>query len=102
MKRISLIPYGEISLLFLASVTPGTKFRLLSRIKEIDQEKIIFFDDKSEHNFTHSYESYQDIKKDDVVLVFGIKEESSINIDKIIQMNLDWSLLEKVKSLEQM
>ncbi len=102
MKRIALIPYGDISLLSLASITPGTKFRLFSRIKEITKDRIVFFDDHNEHSFTHSNDSYQEIKKDDVVFAFGIKEESSIKIEKIIQTNLDWSLLVKVQSMEQM
>ena len=102
MKRISLIPYGDISLLSLASITPGTKFRLFSRIKEINKDNIVFFDDQNEHSFPHSNDSYKDIKKDDVVLVFGDKEESSIKIENIIQMNLDWSLLVKVQLMEQM
>ena len=102
MKRISLIPYGDISLLSLASITPGTKFRLFSRIKEITKDKVVFFDDQNEHSFPHSNGSFENIKKDDVVLAFGIKEESSIKIENIIQMDLDWSLLVKVQSMEQM
>jgi hypothetical protein len=102
MKRISLIPYGDISLLSLSSITPGTKFRLFSRIKEIAKDKIVFFDDQNEHSITHSNESYQDINRNDIVLAFGIKEESSIKIEKIIKMNLDWALLAKVESLERM
>ena len=97
MKRISLIPYDDISLLSLASVTPGTKFRLFSKIKEITKDKIVFFDDQNEHSFTHSTEPFEGIKKDDV-----IKEESSLKIEKILQMNLDWALLTKVQDLERM
>jgi len=102
MKRISLIPYGDISLLSLASITSGTKFQFFSRIKDITKDNVVFFDDQNEHSFTHSDDSYQGIKKDDVVLVFGNKEESSIRIERIIQMNLDWSHLVKIQSLEQM
>ena len=47
MKRISLIPYGDISLLSLAGITPGTKFRLFIKIKEITKDKIMFFDDQN-------------------------------------------------------
>ncbi len=102
MKRISLIPYGDISLLSLASITPGTKFRLFSKIKEITKDKIVFFDDQNEHSLTHSTETFKGIKKDDVVLAFGIKEESSLKIEMILQMNLDWALLTKVQDLERM
>lgn len=102
MKRISLIPYGDISLLSLAGITPGTKFRLFSKIKEITKDKIIFFDDQNEHNITRSNDSYKGIKKDDVVLVFGTKEESTLKIEKILSMNLDWTLLSKVQDLERM
>lgn len=101
MKRISLIPYGDISLLSLASITPRTKFRLFSRIKEITKDNIIFFDDQNEHSLAHSNDSYKDIKKDDVVAVFGTKEESSVKIEKIIKLNLDWSLLVEVQAMEQ-
>ena len=101
MKRISLIPYGDISLLSLASITSGTKFRLFTKIKEITKDKIIFFDEQNEYSFSHSTESYQDIKKGDVVLVFGTKEESSLKIEKIMRMDLDWPSLTKVQVLER-
>ena len=102
MKRISLIPYGDISLLSLASISPGTKFRLLSKVKEITDEKIVVFDDENEHSFSQPIDTSQDIQKDDVIVVFGMKEEESIKIEKIIKMNLDWAHLVKVQGLEQM
>ena len=102
MKKISLIPYGDISLLSLTNTTSETKFRLYSKVKEIVKDEIILFDDNSEHSFPYSSEFNPDIKKDDVVLVFGVKDESGIEIDQIIRMNLNWSHLVKLQSLEQM
>ena len=102
MKRISLIPYGDISLLSLAGIASGTKFRLFSKIKKITKDKIVFFDGQKEYSIAHSNESYKGIKKDDVVLVFGTKEESTPKIEKILLMNLDWALLTKVQDIERM
>ena len=102
MKRTSQIPYEEISLLSLASITAGTKFSLLGKVKEQKEGYILLSDDNTTFNFSNEIKDCPDIEIGDIILVFGQKEEEEAKLEKVIRMNLDWSLLIKTKGLEQM
>ncbi len=102
MKRTSQIPYEEISLLSLTSITPGTKFQLLGKIKDQKEDYILLSDDKITFNFSTEIRHSPDIEIGEVVLVFGQKEEEEAKLEKVIKMDLDWSLLIKTKALEEL
>ena len=102
MKRTSQIPYEEISLLSLTSITPGTKFQLLGKIKDQKEDYILLSDDKNTVNFSTEINNSPDIEIGEVVLVFGQKEEEEAKLEKVIKMDLDWSLLIKTKALEEL
>ena len=102
MKRDSQIPYEEISLLSLASISSETKFQVLSKVKDQSQDYLLLSDDTSEFSFSTTDFECPDLEIGDVVMVFGQKKESDIELDKIIKMNLDWSLLIKTRNVEQL
>jgi hypothetical protein len=102
MKRISQIPFEEISILSLANVTPGTKFQLFGKVKELKDDSLLLSDEINEFSLAFETKDLLNVKTGDVVLVFGKKEETSIKLVKIIKMNLDWALLAKTRNLELM
>jgi hypothetical protein len=102
MKRISQVPYEEVSILSLPNITPGTKFQLFAKIKEFNDNNLLLTDEINDFSFSFETVDFPNIEIGDLVLVFGRKEEDDIELVKIIKMNLDWTLFTKTRNLELM
>ena len=102
MKRISQIPFEEVSILSLANISLGTKFQLFGKVNELTSNNLLLSDEINEFTFSIEAIDLSSIKTGDVVLVFGEKEEAGIKLVKVIKMNLDWALLVKTRNLELM
>ncbi len=102
LHRTSIRPYEEITILSLDSLASETKFQLFCKIKEKEDAHIILSDEKAEYKFASKDLDLEDIDVGDTILVFGQKEEDNINLEKLIKLNLDWSLLVKARTIEQL
>ena len=102
MSRTSIRPYEEITVLSLANIASGTKFQCFCKIKEKEDAYVVLSDDKSEHKFIFEENLLVDVEIGDIVLAFGQKEESGMNLEKVIKLNLDWSLFVKSRVVEQL
>ncbi len=102
MKRTSIRPYEEITILSLANIAATTKFQFFCKVKEKVDAYVILSDDNSEYKFTFSEDTFVDIKTGDIALAFGQKDELDLKLEKLIKLNLDWSLLIEARTVEQM
>ncbi|MHA1994275.1 MAG: hypothetical protein ACW97Z_07025 [Candidatus Hodarchaeales archaeon] len=102
MSRTSIRPYEEITILSLANITDETKFQFFCKIKEKEDAYIILTDDNSEYKFTLTEEKFVDVHMGDILLAFGQKKGEEMNLEKLMKLNLDWSLLVKTRAIEQM
>jgi len=102
MGRKSIRPYEEITILSLGNITNETKFQLFCKIKAKEEAYIILSDDHSESKFSLKDKKFLDVHIGDVVMAFGQKNGEEMYLDKLIKLNLDWSLLVKTRALEQM
>ncbi len=102
MSRTSIRPYEEITILSLANITDETKFQFFCKIKEKEDAYVILTDDNSEYKFTLTEEKFVDVHMGDIVLAFGQKKGEEMNLEKLMKLNLDWSLLVKTRAIEQM
>ena len=100
VRRKSIIPYGEVSILSLGNLTPGTKFQLYAKVKSVSESLINISDDYEEFEFKFHPEMPNDLSSDEVILLFGHKADSEIVIEKILKTNLDWELYRKTRELE--
>ena len=97
MKRKSLMPFGETTLLSLTNLTTDTKFRCLVKLKEIEKEKIQVTDDHGELEIEIDINNIKDFNEGDIAILFGEIQESRIKIIKLLKTNLDWELYFKMK-----
>ena len=102
MSRTSIRPYEEITILSLANITDETKFQFFCKIKEKEDAYVILTDDNSEYKFTLTEEKFVDVHMGDILLAFGRKKGEEMNLEKLMKLNLDWSLLVKTRAIEQM
>jgi hypothetical protein len=100
--RTSIRPYEEITILSLDNLTSERKFQLFCKIKEKEDAYITISDEKAEYKFTSEGVDLEDINIGDIALIFGRKEDTSIKLEKLIKLNLDWFLLMKAKTIEQL
>ncbi|MFX0122262.1 MAG: hypothetical protein ACFFAE_01380 [Candidatus Hodarchaeota archaeon] len=100
MRRKSSIPYGETTILSLQNITTDTKFQLIAKVKNINQNKITITDDHENLELNIEGEELSDLKPGDIVVVFGKKSDSGINKEQIIKSNLDWGLYQRTRELE--
>ena len=100
MRRKSLIPYQETTILSINNFSPGTKFLLIAKVKDVIQEKITVTDDHEDLEFIIDEEELSDITVGKTVVVFGEKSDSAIKKERIIGLNLDWDLYLKTREFE--
>ena len=100
MRRKSLIPFGETTILSLLSTTAGIKFQLIAKVKNTNQSKIIITDDHEDLELETEGEELSDLKVGETVIVFGEKLDSGIKKEHILRLNLDWELYRKTRELE--
>ncbi|MHA1976164.1 MAG: hypothetical protein ACW98F_00880 [Candidatus Hodarchaeales archaeon] len=101
MIRTSIRPYEEITILSLPNIATETKFQCFCKIAAKEDAYVILSDDNSEYKFPFNANDFVDTKIGDIVLAFGQKEESGMNLEKLIKLNLDWPLFVKIKAIEQ-
>lgn len=95
MKRKSLMPYGETTLLSLTNLTTETKFRCLVKLNKINKGTIQVTDDHGELEI--EIDNINDFNEGDIAILFGEIQESRIKINKLLKTNLDWELYFKMK-----
>lgn len=100
MRRKSLIPFGETTILSLLSTTAGIKFQSIAKVKNTNQSKIIITDDHEDLELETEGEELSDLKVGETVIVFGEKLDSGIKKEHILRLNLDWELYRKTRELE--
>lgn len=100
MRRKSLIPYEETTLLSLSNTTVDTKFQLVAKVKNVDQMKITVTDDNEDLEITIEGEELPDLKAGDSIIIFGEKSDSEIKKERIIKLNLDWDLYTQTREIE--
>jgi hypothetical protein len=101
MKRITKIPYEEISILSLKGITSNTKFQVFGKVMEFKDKEITLSDETD--IFTFTCEGLEVPKMDigNTLLIFGQKEDSELKLDKIMKINVDWSLFNRMRVLER-
>ncbi|MHA1940538.1 MAG: hypothetical protein ACXAB2_02750 [Candidatus Hodarchaeales archaeon] len=101
MKRVARIPYEEISILSLKGITSNTKFQVFGKVMECVNNELSLSDGKE--NFTFSIEGIEAPKLDpgNVILIFGQKEDSELRLDKIMKINVEWPVFERMRALER-
>ncbi|MHA2223690.1 MAG: hypothetical protein ACXAC8_00555 [Candidatus Hodarchaeales archaeon] len=100
MRRKSLIPYGETSILSLSNMTYGTKFQFTAKVRKINQMKIVIADDHDELEIDIDEEVPSDLKIGETIIVFGEKLKSGFKKEKIVKLRIEWDLYTRTRDLE--
>ena len=100
MRRKSSIPYGETTILSLQNIVADTKFKLIAKVKNLNQTKITITDDKEDLELNIEGEEIPELEIGEIVIIFGTKSESGVIKERIIRSNLDWGLYQKTRELE--
>ncbi|MFW9778742.1 MAG: hypothetical protein ACFFE8_07785 [Candidatus Heimdallarchaeota archaeon] len=100
MRRKTLVPYGETTILALKNMASETDFRLIAKIKEIREGILLLTDDHEEIDISVEGIELPDLEVGNVVIVFGKKTSSGILGSQILWSNLDWKLYTETRELE--
>lgn len=100
MRRKSPIPYGETTILSLLNIASGTKFQLITKVKNANQSKVTVTDDNEDLEIEIEEEELSDLEVGETIIVFGEKLDSGIKKEHIIKLNLDWDLYWKTREFE--
>ncbi|NHJ00579.1 MAG: hypothetical protein EAX86_00475 [Candidatus Heimdallarchaeota archaeon] len=94
------MPYGEVTILSLANLTSGTKFQLYGKVKSVGSDSILVSDEFAEFKFTLTPDILIETFPEEMVLIFGYKVDSGVQIERILKTNIDWELYKKTRELE--
>ena len=101
MKRITKIPYEEISILSLKGITSNTKFQVFGEVMGFNDKEISLSDETDTFTFPTEGLDCPEIDLGNTVLIFGQKEDSELKLDKIMKLNVEWSLFNRLRVQER-
>lgn len=100
MRRKSSIPYSETTILSLLNMTTDTKFQVIAKVKQVNENKILITDNHEDLELSLKGEELPHLDVGETVIVFGEKIDSEIKKERILTLKLDWDLYLKTQEIE--
>ncbi|MFW9856098.1 MAG: hypothetical protein ACFFFG_13670 [Candidatus Thorarchaeota archaeon] len=100
MRRKTLVPYGETTILALKNIASDMDFQLVAKIKEIREGVLLLTDDHEEIYISVEGIELPNLEVGNIVIAFGKKTSSGILGSQILRSNLDWKLYGETRELE--
>ncbi|MFX0185936.1 MAG: hypothetical protein ACFE95_22860 [Candidatus Hodarchaeota archaeon] len=100
MRRKSLIPYSETTILSLLNMTTDIKFQVIAKVKLVSENKILISDNHEDLELSIEGEELPHLDIGETIIVFGEKKDSEIKKERILRLKLDWDLYLKTQEIE--